>query len=184
MRRALAAMFGIMLVSSASLASTVGGNFTLTDHNNQSFELDSVQGNVVLLFFGYTFCPDICPTELSNIAYLLKNLGKRKEDVTSLFVTVDPKRDTSDKLKNYVSFFSKDLIGLTGSEVEIEKVKKMYNVKSSIYRTNKSDERYVVDHSANLYVINQQGEIANIIPYGFPIDHVEGVINQLLNQPQ
>ncbi len=89
---------------------TVGGDFTLTDHNGDKFELKQQRGKLVLIFFGYTFCPDICPSELSSLAKVLRSLGNDADKVSALFVSVDPKRDTPEKLKSYVPFFSPELI--------------------------------------------------------------------------
>ena len=162
----------------AQAQAATGGNFSLTDQDRQQFQLADHRGKVILLFFGYTFCPDICPTELSTIAKVLRKYDTSR--VQGVFVTVDPLRDTPEKLREYVRYFSPDLIGLTGTQEEIDKVKSVYRVRSSINRKTSNDPYYSVDHTANLYVIDQQGVLVNIVPYGFPEQHVSSILEQLL----
>ena len=172
-------LVGLLLALNVK-AETVGGDFSLIDHHGSTFELKQLRGKAVILFFGYTYCPDICPTELAGIASLLNSLEGSKEKVQALFVSVDPERDTPEKLKEYVGFFSPELIGLTGTLEQIDSVKKQYHVQASIYREDENSERYSVDHSANLYVIDQQGGLASIVPYGFPISHVKSILSALI----
>ena len=181
-RLRLCLLFLSILSAGASLARAedIGGDFTLLDHNRQVFELKQLRGKVALLFFGYTHCPDVCPTELAGIAQLLRVLGPDRDQVQGLFVSVDPARDTPEQLKAYVEYFSPDLIGLSGSEQQLRVIKEAYHVQSSVYREKDSESRYTVDHTANLYVIDQQGKLASIVPYGFPIDHVLKVVEDLL----
>jgi cytochrome oxidase Cu insertion factor (SCO1/SenC/PrrC family) len=173
-------LLGLLLLLNVK-AEPVGGDFSLIDHHGSIFELKQLRGKAVLLFFGYTYCPDICPTELAGIATLLNSLEGSKEKVQALFVSVDPERDTPEKLKEYVSFFSPELIGLTGTLEQIDSVKEQYHVQANIYRADKNSERYSVDHTANLYVIDQQGKLASIVPYGFPINHVQSILSALID---
>ncbi len=155
---------------------TIGGDFTLTDHNSERFELQQLRGKLVMVFFGYTHCPDICPTELATMAKLLKQLGKESDKISALFISVDPKRDTPEKLKNYVPFFSPHLIGLTGTKDEIDKVTKAYRVQTKIHSRKENSDYYLVDHSANLYVIDGQGKLIHLIPFGLPTEHILNVL--------
>lgn len=157
---------------------SIGGDFTLTDHNNELFTLEQLRGKLVILFFGYTYCPDICPSELTTMARLLKQLGDESDKVSALFVSVDPERDTPEKLKNYVPFFSPHLIGLTGSKKAINKVTKAYKVQSKIHSRKDNSDYYLVDHSANLYVMNGQGKLIHLIPFGLPYEHILNVIKE------
>lgn len=156
----------------------IGGDFTLTNHNGDRFELNQLRGKVVMLFFGYTHCPDICPSELATMARLLKKLDKDSDKVSALFVTVDPERDTVEKLKNYVPYFSPHLIGLTGTTNEIDKVTKAYKVQSKIHSRKENSDYYLVDHSANLYVIDEQGKLIHLIPFGLPSDHIFQILKE------
>lgn len=160
----------------------VGGDFTLTDHNGEKFELKQLRGKLVLIFFGYTFCPDICPTELSSLAKVLRSLGDDADKVSALFVSVDPERDTPEKLKNYVPFFSPELIGLTGSTKEVSSVANAYRVQTKIHSKKKDTGYYLVDHSANLYVLGPKGDVLNIIPFGLPTEHILQVVRNEINK--
>jgi len=156
----------------------VGGDFTLTDQNNKKFELKQLRGKLVLIFFGYTYCPDICPTELSSVAYVLRALKDDAKKVQGLFVSIDPERDTPEKLKQYVPYFSPDLLGLTGSLAEVNKVADAYHVQRRIHPHKSSDKNYLVDHSANLYVISPEGKVIHIIPFGLPVEHIQDIVNE------
>lgn len=156
-----------------------GGDFTLTDQYGRNFRLQQLQGKVVLLFFGYTYCPDICPTELSNLVAVLDALENRASDVRGVFVSLDPERDTVDVLRSYTRYFSDELIGLTGSQEQIAAVARQYRVKYSRHQT--ADGRYSLDHTANLYVIDQTGRLAALVPYGLPPEHVLELVRDLLD---
>jgi protein SCO1/2 len=103
-----------------------GANFTLTDQDGRPFQLSSLRGRVVLLFFGYTSCPDACPTTLSKLARVYKLLGRHRERVVTLFVSVDPGRDTPRVLKEYLKYFRVNAVGLTGTKEEIDRVVGFY----------------------------------------------------------
>ena len=158
----------------------LGGNFSLTDHHNQPFELSQLKGSVVLMFFGYASCPDVCPTELGKMSQILKTFESRGDDVKGLFITVDPARDTPQILKDYTAYFSKQLKGLTGTREQINKVARQYRVKYQIIQ-NETD-RIVVDHSSTLYVIDKKGELETMIPFGMSIPHVVKVVEWLVEK--
>jgi len=152
----------------------VGGDFQLTDHNGNDFDLRQLRGKVSLLFFGYTHCPDVCPTELANLSRLLKNLNSDAGKVQGLFISVDPTRDTPERLSQYVPYFHPKLIGLTGTPAEVKTVTSAYKVHSTIQHSKGKgkDLQYLVDHSANLFIIDGQGKLAQIVPFGFPQAHI------------
>jgi cytochrome oxidase Cu insertion factor (SCO1/SenC/PrrC family) len=156
----------------------IGGDFQLKDHRDQPFELNQLEGKLVMLFFGYTYCPDICPTELASLAAVFDALGDQAERVQGLFVSLDPARDTPEVLANYVSYFHPAVMGLTGSQAEIERVAQQYRV--SYQRHERADGSYSLDHSANLYLINAQGELAAVVPYGLPPEHVFEMVRGIL----
>lgn len=174
-------LFALMIVLSPVsevISKPLGGDFALTDHNGQEFSLAQLRGKVVLLFFGYTSCPDVCPKELADLAMVFSRLGDEADKVQGLFVTVDPERDTQQVLKEYVSYFSSNIIGLSGSAEEIDTVTRQYHTS---YRLNKQQGKfYSVDHAANLYVIDLDGRLHTIVPYGFPAQHVLGIVNNLI----
>lgn len=159
-----------------------GGDFTLTDQDNHNFQLQQLHGNVVLLFFGYTSCPDVCPMELSKISRILTKFEKKTDQVKGIFISVDPDRDSPQKLKEYTSFFSKQLQGLTGSREQIDQVVKQYRAN---YRISKNEKnQIVVDHSSNLYVIDKAGKLDTIIPFGMDVLHVINVVELLLDKEE
>ncbi len=158
----------------------VGGDFSLTDHLNQPFHLSSAKGKVVILFFGYTYCPDICPTILSDIAQILNSLGKKADNVVPLFVSVDPERDSIDRLAEYVPWFHKSIIGLGGTPEQIRRITDAYHIQVKINKTSERDSNYSVDHSAGIYLIDQSGTLVQIIPYGLPLDHTIRAIKSYL----
>ncbi len=116
------------------------------------------KGKIVLLYFGYTFCPDVCPTTLLNITTMLKKLGKRAHDVRVLFVTVDPNRDTLAVLKQYTEAFAPEVVGLRGTPNQLASLAKRYRVAYSVTPAH-GGEPYEVTHGAAVYVFNRAGDI-------------------------
>ncbi|MES9830869.1 MAG: SCO family protein [Candidatus Thiodiazotropha sp. DIVDIV] len=172
-------LFCILTVTMATAnTEEIGGDFSLTDHHNKSFELEQLKGKLVLLFFGYTYCPDICPTELANLAMVFDELKSQADQVQGLFISLDPERDTPEVLHDYVGYFSEGLLGLTGSEAEVRQVARQYRVKYQ--RHEKKGGGYSIDHSANLYVINREGILSAVVPYGMPPEHVLELVQGLL----
>lgn len=162
--------------------SSVGGDFTLTDYNGKPYSLKSDRGKVVLMFFGYTSCPDVCPTTLQTVTTVMKKLGDRARDVQPLFVSVDPKRDTPDHLKAYVHYFDPSILAVTGSQSQLRDVTGRYGTFYR-YTGDTASNDYVVDHGSSLYVIDPGGQLSNIIPYGTPVDNIAAVISRLVSGP-
>lgn len=135
-----------------------GRQLTLTDHDGRPASLADFRGKAVVLFFGYTSCPDICPTTLSRYAEVMKTLGPEAERVQVLFVTLDPGRDTPTRLKEYVPWFHPAFIGLTGSAAQIAEAAKEFRVFSAIKEVGGS-MGYVLDHSAGSYVFDPAGKL-------------------------
>ena len=168
----------VSLLAPAS-SSEIGGNFQLTSHKGDTFRLSDIEGKVGVLFFGFTHCPDVCPNTLFEIQRLLINLKDQAEQVQVLFISVDPKRDTPEKLNSYINYFNKDIIGLTGSSVEIAAVVKQYNSKVSFSGDINSDN-YSVEHNPNLFLINKQGDIGSIILPRTPPPVIEQQVRKLI----
>jgi len=135
---------------------SIGGPFTLTNHKGETVTDVSFHGRYMLVFFGYGFCPDVCPTELANLAAAMDYLGPAADKVQPVFITVDPARDTPEYLAQYVAHFHPKLVGLTGTESEIRKVAKSYRVFYAKAPSEKSDE-YLVDHSSFVYLMGPDG---------------------------
>lgn len=153
-----------------------GGDFTLTDHDAKPFSLTSQRGKVVLIFFGYTFCPDACPTTLSKLSVVSRKLGDDASKVKVLYVSVDPERDTPDVLKDDLGNFRIDALGLTGTKPEIDKVVQQYGAAYEIVPTPDSAAKYTVSHTTTLYALDPQGRLRMKFRYEATADEiVEGV---------
>ncbi len=143
----------------------VGGPFELTDQAGRRRTDADFRGKLVMLYFGYTYCPDVCPTELQSISLALDQLGAAAEAVQPLFVTVDPERDTPARLAGFVAAFHPRLIGLTGSPAEIRKTAIAYRTffaKSSVAAPGD----YAVDHSGFIYLVGKDGRYLGFLPPG------------------
>jgi cytochrome oxidase Cu insertion factor (SCO1/SenC/PrrC family) len=143
----------------------IGGPFTLTDQNGRQASLTDFRGKVVLLYFGYTFCPDVCPTDLAAIAESIRSLGRLGEQVQPLFVTLDPARDTPEVLGRYAAAFHPRLLALTGQEHQVRRVAETYKV---FFEKVKLPGRsaYVIDHSAYTFMLDRDGKYVLFFPPG------------------
>lgn len=149
-------------------AEAIGGNFTLTGHHGKPVSLSDFKGKVVVLVFGYTHCPDVCPTNLLTFAEALKQLGTQAQDVQVLFISVDPERDTPELMAQYVPMFNPAFIGLTvdpANQGALSQVKQQYRIVSQ--KVSRGDgNQYLVDHSAGNYLIDKTGAAAVYEPHG------------------
>ena len=142
---------------------TVGGDFTLISKDGE-VSLSDFNGKVVLLFFGYTFCPDVCPIELAKMRGAFNDLSSSEiEQVVGIFISVDTKRDTPEKVSAYASFFHDRIIGLTGSQKQISEVAKLYFVAYQEVDAEGSAMGYTVDHTATTYLIGQDGKVQKLL---------------------
>lgn len=133
----------------------LGGPFALTDQNGMRRTDEEFRGKYMLIFFGYTFCPDVCPTTLAVISAALDMMGQRAERIAPIFVSIDPERDTPETMKAYLSAYGNRWVGLTGTEDEIASIAKEYRV---YYRANKDEgTNYTVDHSGVVYLMKPDG---------------------------
>ena len=138
-----------------ALASAIGGPFRLIDQNGKPVSETDLKGKWQLVFFGYTHCPDACPTALNEIALALDQLGEKRGEVEIVFITVDPDRDTPEVMKSYVQSFDAPIIALTGSPDAVAQAAKAYRV---FYAKHpRADGDYDMDHSAVIYVMNPEG---------------------------
>jgi protein SCO1/2 len=142
---------------------TVGGPFSLIDQSGRRVTEKSWPGKYLLIYFGYTFCPDACPTELLTIGQALDALPEDKADkIQPIFITIDPARDTAAKLGDYVSSFHPNLIGLTGSDAEIAAVAREYQVYYQKTSSAGNTSDYVMDHSSYVYLVDPAGKTIGI----------------------
>jgi cytochrome oxidase Cu insertion factor (SCO1/SenC/PrrC family) len=135
----------------------VGGPFTLTDHKGRRVTDQDFRGRHMLVFFGFTLCPDVCPTALQVASEALNKLGPKAERFVPIFISVDPERDTPSQLASYVESFHPQLIGLTGSQPEIDAVVKAYRVYVRRVEDPKSSAGYTFDHTSLIYVMGSDG---------------------------
>jgi protein SCO1/2 len=156
-------------------------DFSLTDHNGKLRTLADFKGKVVAIFFGYTQCPDVCPTTMQEMSTVMKQLGPLSDKVQVLFVTVDPERDTPALLSQYVPSFDSRFLGLVGDKAATEKIAKEFKI---IYQKvpGKEPGSYSMDHSAGMYVYDPQGHIRLFIRNGQDADSIAHDIKILLQQ--
>lgn len=157
----------------------IGGPFTLTDHLGQQVTEKDYLGGFTLVYFGYTFCPDVCPTELGDIALALDELGTDSVAVTPVMITIDPERDTAEKLAEYVPLFHDRLVGLTGTPEQIKQVADAYRI---FYRRvdDPNYTYYLLDHSSFVYLLDPEGKVASLFRYGTEPEEMATIIRQHL----
>lgn len=159
----------------------IGGPFELIDHTGTRRTDADFHGKLALLYFGYTFCPDICPADLLEIASALDLLGDAGEKVQPIFVTIDPERDTPERLASYVELFHPRLIGLTGEADAIRQLALAYKVHyAKVHLPVWSD--YALDHSAFIYLIGPDGEYLGFFPPGTSAERMAAIIRPHLNR--
>jgi len=137
-------------------------DFTLHDQDGKIFHLKDHRGQVVLLFFGYTSCPDVCPITLSKLARVYALLGSMRQKVLTVFVTIDPRRDTPQKLKEYLQYFNINALGLSGTKQEIDTVVDRYKATSQKVQTHSSAMGYMFDHTDYVYLIDAHGKTSRL----------------------
>lgn len=158
----------------------IGGNFTLTDQNGLKRSSTDFEGKYQLIYFGYSFCPDICPLGLQNISGALSNLGRNLDDVDAMFITVDPERDSVDNLKIYSTNFHPKLIMLTGTPTEIASIMKDYKVYAAKAKPNGTSADYLMDHTSLIYLIDRRGNFIKSFPHTIAPEELSGMIISLL----
>jgi protein SCO1 len=137
-----------------------GKSLQLTDHTGRPRKLEDFRGRAVVLFFGFTHCPDVCPTTLADLSQAIKVLGSDADRVQVLFVTVDPERDTREALAKYVTAFDPRFLGLYGDAAATQRVAKEFKI---YFEKRKTGDSYSVDHSAQSYVIDPQGRLRLLV---------------------
>jgi cytochrome oxidase Cu insertion factor (SCO1/SenC/PrrC family) len=161
----------------------VGGPFELTDHTGKPRTNSDFRGKLMLVYFGFTYCPDVCPTDLQAIGLALDKLGTAADSVQPLFITVDPERDTAAHLAEYVPMFHPRLIGLTGSAEAIRKAADAYKVYYAKVDPPKGDGGYyTVDHTAFIYLMDREGNYLGFFPPGTSADRMVEIIRPRLGE--
>lgn len=155
-------------------------DFTLKSFNGD-VSLRDFRGKVVLLYFGYTFCPDICPGTLGNVAQALRDMGTKAEDVQLIMVSLDPERDTPEKLADYMNHFHPSFIGITGTKEQLDEVASLYGI--YYQKTEGSNATgYLIDHTATLLVLDREGYLKLVFPYGVTAQDIADDLKYMLRQ--
>jgi protein SCO1/2 len=159
----------------------VGGPFSLIDQTGQRVTDQTYRGRLMLMFFGFTHCPDVCPTSLQLIAGALDKLGTQKaQRVVPIFVTVDPERDTPDVIKDYVGTFDPRIVGLTGTPDEVQTAVRAYRVYARKVPDEAAPGQYTMDHTAILYLMGPDGRFITHFTHGTPVDTMAAAIDKAL----
>jgi protein SCO1/2 len=153
----------------------------LDGSDDAQFNLKSLSDKIVLIFFGYTSCPDVCPSTLSDMKRVTKLLGDDADSVQVIFITVDPDRDTVEKLNSYLSLFDHKFLGLTGAVSDLEKVWDEYGVYREVDTSSKTAAGYLVNHSSRLYLIDQKGRLFLTYGYGTSPESIAEDIEYLIS---
>jgi cytochrome oxidase Cu insertion factor (SCO1/SenC/PrrC family) len=200
LRLALIVLAGLMVGAAAALAifpearqrlwpasapavgrALVGGPFTLTDQTGKRVTDKDFRGRYTLVFFGFTYCPDVCPSALQVMAAALDKLGPQGQKITPLFITVDPERDSPAQLASYLKSFHPRLVGLTGTPAEIEAVTKAYRVYVKKVADPKSSAGYTFDHSAIIYLMGPDGAYLAHFTHATNVDAMAERLAKLLH---
>ena len=200
--RLLTSLIATLLIAGGTTASTesplpihdgVGGEFSAPSSLDREVSLSEFRNKVVLIFFGYTSCQDICPATLSHLKSLVRNMGKASDDVQVLFVTVDPENDTPERLKKYLARFDPRFVGLTGEPAEMDRIAKLFMVKHTQshgmevpteYNRSETfiDRAYLYSHSQQIYLLDKAGRTRALFFTGSPLDEMKDAISELLDE--
>ncbi len=183
-------VFGLLIAKEGRAVGSTDANvitFSLLDHSGQPVTEKNYRGYYLLIFFGYSHCPDICPISLQIVANALEKLGDQSPLVQPLFVTLDPERDTPALLSNFVAYFHPRLIGLTGSTSQIELVAKKFFVRYQRYpsattiieKTGLQSQEYLLDHTGAIYLLGPKAEGLSLFPDGTPASTIADTIKEL-----
>ncbi len=200
--RTLAGLIATLLIAASGQASSkdplpvhdgVGGEFSASSSLGREVSLSEYRDKVVLLFFGYTSCQDVCPATLAHLQSLVRNLGETSGDVQVLFVTVDPDNDTADHLRQYLARFDSRFVGLTGKREEVDRIASLFMVKhdrshgvevSNEYNRGKTftEHSYLYSHSQQIYLLDKGGRTRALFFTGSPLEEMQGAVIALLNE--
>lgn len=169
---------GFMWLTGASSGHSIGGPFRLENSAGKIVTAQDFRGRYMLVYFGYTYCPDVCPTTLTAVAAMLDKLGPKAQVLVPIFITVDPQRDTPQVMQSYTAAFSPKLIGLTGTPDEIARVAKEYQVYYAKHVTGPGPDDYSMDHSSIIYLMGPDGKfVATVRADESPADMATNIGN-------
>lgn len=152
-------------------------DFTLTSQDNTPISLSDLRGQVVLMYFGYTNCPDVCPITLGDFKRIKQAVGDQADEVAFVMVSVDGERDTPERLKSYISNFDPDFIGMTGDEAALNRLGADYG----LFFEKQEGENYVVDHTASIFMIDPEGRLTTVYTFGTEPDVIVEDVTALLS---
>lgn len=155
-------------------------NVTLIDQDGEPLSLEDLQGKPTLIYFGYTFCPDICPTSLADMVRVKRNLGEQADEVNFVFISVDGERDTPAVIKRYLSNFDEDFIGLTEDPAQLRRMAPQFGVYFEKSEVGGTSAAYLIDHSAAIYLLDEQGRMHTVYGYGIPADVMTADVQAML----
>lgn len=163
----------------AEESSGINPRYLLQDPRGRSVTNEDFRGRFQLISFGYTYCPDVCPTTLVEMAAILKQLGEQAERVQPIFITVDPERDTGKVLQTYTEFFDPRILGLTGSPALVRRAADNFKIRYAKVR-EPGNENYAVDHSAGMILLGPEGEFIKKFAFATPVDDIVGQLGEIL----
>jgi protein SCO1/2 len=164
---------------SGAAYAALGSNLALTDHDGNPLRLSDLHGKVVMMFFGYTYCPDICPTTLFSMAQANTLLKKDGDSITGVFITIDPERDSVDRLREYVTYYDPGFIGLTGSSEQLARVAKDFGAAFEKGELT-ADGGYLMGHTTFGYLLDRQGKVARLLQATDPPEVIAAAARSLL----
>lgn len=164
--------------ASLPLAASIGGPFELASTRGGTISSESLKGKPMAVFFGYTFCPDVCPTTLLDLSTAIKQLGADADTMNFVFISVDPARDTIEQLQLYLSSFDPHIVGATGTEVQIADVTRRYR---AIYEKVASKDGYTINHTATTYLMDAQGRFHSTLSYQEKPENVVAKLRRLIS---
>ena len=179
-----ALIIGQPALRAATAPVTIGGPFTLTAPDGTTVTDQTYRGKWLLVYFGYTFCPNTCPMTLNEIASALEKLGPDAAKLQALFITVDPQRDTPEVMGEYTQSFDPRIVGLTGNPEQLATVAQEYGAYWARHRTGRGAEDYVMDHSTYLYVMDPQGKFVRAFDADTLGDRIADTLRELMAQPR
>jgi len=192
---ALAALAAMLIVVSAGAGNTpslrtgafdpprAAPDFSLQGSNGTELKLSRYRGKVVALGFGYTSCPEVCPTTMAFLAQARQQLGIARGDFQVVYVTVDPERDTTDRLRKFVTAFDPSFVGGTGSPAQLAAVRSAYGIQVSRIDSSSNGPNYLLHHSSFVYLIDRSGKLRAMMPFGVSVDDIAHDVKVLLAKP-
>lgn len=160
----------------------ISGDFSLVDHTGKQVTDENFRGQWLLAFFGFTHCPDVCPTTLNQVALIMDVLGATVDQVQPLFFTVDPERDTPKAMAEYVSVFHPRIIGLTGTPEQVKQAARNYRIYFAKIAQENAPDGYMMDHSAYLYLMNPEGEFETVFSHDDKAEDIAAKIRSRIDR--